>query len=89
MEDDDALRISVGINFFRKWDIRLFTAATGAVALQVWAEHQGARIQLVLTNLVMPGGMSGKELGERLRRERAGCENHLCLGLQRGNSGRR
>jgi PAS domain S-box-containing protein len=67
VEDDDALRISV-YKFLSQLGYQLFTAATGAVALQVWAEQRG-RIQLVLTDLVMSGGMSGKELGERLRQE--------------------
>jgi PAS domain S-box-containing protein len=67
VEDDDALRISVQ-KFLSQLGYQLFTAATGAVALHVWAEHR-RQIQLVLTDLVMPGGMSGKELAERLRRE--------------------
>jgi DNA-binding NtrC family response regulator len=35
-------------------------------ALRVWGEH-GNRINLVFTDLVMPGGIGGRELAEQLR----------------------
>ena len=40
-------------------------ASSGAEAFQVWEQHPGA-INLVLTDVVMPGGMSGRELAMRL-----------------------
>ena len=44
------------------------TAASGSEALEVW---KGARhdIRLLLTDLVMPGGMTGRELAEKLLRD--------------------
>ncbi|MEX2581447.1 MAG: PAS domain S-box protein [Verrucomicrobiales bacterium] len=47
---------------------RVLTAETGAEALQAWQDHPG-RVDLVLTDLVMPGGMTGMELARRLRGE--------------------
>lgn len=38
-----------------------------AEALQVWDQHQG-RVDLLLTDMIMPGGMTGKDLAEQLRR---------------------
>jgi PAS domain S-box-containing protein len=40
-------------------------AATGAEALAVWEQHRD-EIRLLLTDLVMPGGMNGKDLAAQL-----------------------
>jgi PAS domain S-box-containing protein len=47
----------------------VLSAATGEEAVGVW-ERQGERIRLVLTDMVMPGGMTGLELITRLRGDR-------------------
>uniref|UniRef100_UPI00334006CE ATP-binding protein n=1 Tax=Gemmatimonas sp. TaxID=1962908 RepID=UPI00334006CE len=46
---------------------RVFTAANGVEALDWWLRNQ-ASVDLVLTDLVMPGGMSGTALARELRR---------------------
>ena len=43
-------------------------AVNGAEALKIWTQY-GKDIHLLLTDLVMPGGMSGMDLGERLLKE--------------------
>jgi CheY-like chemotaxis protein len=43
----------------------VLAAESGATALATWDEHQG-KIDLVLTDLVMPGGIHGRELAARL-----------------------
>jgi CheY-like chemotaxis protein len=50
---------------------RVLTAASGAAAIAVWQEHRAA-IDLLLTDMVMPGGMTGKDLGEQLLKENPG-----------------
>ena len=45
---------------------RVFTAPSGRAALQVWAKHEH-EVQLLLTDLVMPEGISGRELAVRLK----------------------
>jgi len=47
---------------------RVLAASNGAEALDLWKQHQ-AEIHLVLTDLVLPGGMTGKDLGQRLVQE--------------------
>jgi signal transduction histidine kinase/ActR/RegA family two-component response regulator len=44
---------------------RVLEAGSGAEALQVWEQHSES-IDLVLTDVVMPGGMSGRELAVKL-----------------------
>jgi PAS domain S-box-containing protein len=45
---------------------RIVEAANGVEALQVWKAHKGL-VQLLLTDIMMPEGMSGLELAARLR----------------------
>jgi two-component system, cell cycle sensor histidine kinase and response regulator CckA len=40
-------------------------ATTGVTALDVWKEHR-QEIRLLLTDLVMPDGVSGRELAQQL-----------------------
>ncbi len=44
-------------------------AANGPEALEYWQAHK-AEVKLLLTDLVMPGGMTGQQLARRLREER-------------------
>ena len=67
VEDDAFLRASVG-KALTHLGYDLLEAGNGAEALVMWEKNR-ADIQLVLTDLVMPGGMNGKELGERLLQE--------------------
>jgi CheY-like chemotaxis protein len=43
----------------------VFEAGNGVEALEVWKQNRDG-IHLLLTDLVMPGRMTGKDLGERL-----------------------
>jgi CheY-like chemotaxis protein len=44
---------------------QILEASSGREALTVWDQHQGA-IDLVLTDVVMPEGVSGMDLAQRL-----------------------
>jgi CheY-like chemotaxis protein len=48
---------------------RVLAAESGPGALAIWSGHAGD-IDLLLSDLVMPGGLSGFELAERLRRDK-------------------
>jgi CheY-like chemotaxis protein len=45
---------------------RVHEAANGQQAMRVWQAH-GAQVDLLLTDMVMPEGMTGLELAERLQ----------------------
>ncbi len=64
VEDDDFLRPSVNHTLTRL-GYRVLETSNGAEALEVWKQHHD-EIHLLLTDMVMPGGMTGKDLGERL-----------------------
>jgi CheY-like chemotaxis protein len=47
---------------------RTLDAGSGPEALELWSKNRG-RIQLLLTDMIMPGGLTGRQLAERLRAE--------------------
>jgi two-component system, cell cycle sensor histidine kinase and response regulator CckA len=67
VEDEPTLRTSMNLTL-TNLGYRVLEAATGNQALEVWQEH-GAEIRLLLTDLMMPDGMTGKELAQRLVKE--------------------
>ncbi len=81
VEDEPKLRASV-INLLTGLGYKVLEAFDGADALEVWRKHRNQirptkkawdqqldEIHLLLTDLVMPGGMTGKDLGEELLKE--------------------
>lgn len=68
VEDENPVRELVS-SILRGLGYHVLEAASGAKAVEVW-EAQERRVDLLLTDLVMPDQMNGWELAERLRRER-------------------
>ena len=69
--EDEASLSTLVRGILERYGYRVLSAATGAEALRVWDEHQGG-IDLLLTDLVMPGGLSGAQLAEQLKIKRPG-----------------
>ncbi|HEY4414460.1 MAG TPA: response regulator [Verrucomicrobiae bacterium] len=67
VEDDSVLRLSVQ-TALTQLGYRILEASTGAKALEVWSQHHN-QIELLLTDLVMPGRMTGKDLAQCLHQE--------------------
>jgi len=68
VEDEAALR-GLASKLLQKQGYQIFEAASGVEALAVWEEHAGA-FDLLLTDIVMPGGLSGRALSEKLLAEK-------------------
>jgi PAS domain S-box-containing protein len=68
VEDEAPVRELV-CNLLAGYGYQILQAESGAKALQVWRESKD-RINLLLTDLVMPNQMNGRELAERLWTER-------------------
>ena len=68
VEDERPLRLLV-TNVLMQSGYTVLEAPSGIAALEVWARHRH-EIQLLLTDVVMPDGMGGLELAQRLRRDR-------------------
>jgi signal transduction histidine kinase len=65
VEDEPVLRDLAHV-ILRDCGYEVLDAGTGSEALQVWNTHHG-HVDLLLTDMVMPDGMSGMELAQRLR----------------------
>ncbi|MDB6021233.1 MAG: multi-sensor hybrid histidine kinase, partial [Pedosphaera sp.] len=70
VEDEPPLRILVR-SVLERYGYRVVEAVSGVAALPVWEEHKG-EIQLLLTDMVMPHGLSGRELATKLLAEKPG-----------------
>lgn len=64
VEDETVLRDLVR-EILETKGYRVLSAATGREAMQVW-EQEGSRVNLVLTDMSMPDGMSGRDLATKL-----------------------
>jgi CheY-like chemotaxis protein len=67
VEDEPALRLAVH-KALAQLGYCILEAASGVKALAVWQEHRHT-IDLLLTDLVMPDGLSGKDLADCLLKE--------------------
>jgi PAS domain S-box-containing protein len=68
VEDEAGVRQMVAASLAR-CGYHVIEAANGDAALLLWHKH-AARIDLLLTDMVMPGNLSGRELALRLRADR-------------------
>jgi len=68
VEDEPELR-ALARQILECYGYRIFEAGTGAEALKLWPQH-AQEIDLLLTDIMMPEGITGWELAGRLRAER-------------------
>jgi CheY-like chemotaxis protein len=68
VEDEEGVR-EFTVSVLRLYGYRVLQAHSGVDALEVWLRHS-ARIDLLLTDMVMPDDMSGPQLAARLRAEK-------------------
>ena len=67
VEDDESVRLTLRA-VLKLHSYRVLEASDGAAALKLWADHRET-VDLLLTDLVMPGGLSGQELAGRLQQD--------------------
>jgi CheY-like chemotaxis protein len=65
VEDESKVRQAVG-QVLRALGYRVFEAENGQRAVALWQKH-GTEVDLLFTDMVMPEGMTGLELAERLQ----------------------
>jgi PAS domain S-box-containing protein len=70
VEDEVALR-ELARAVLEQYDYRVLEAGSGVQALKVWEKHKD-EIEMLLTDMVMPEGMTGRDLAERLQAEKPG-----------------
>jgi two-component system, cell cycle sensor histidine kinase and response regulator CckA len=70
VEDEVELRELARL-VLEQYEYRVLEAGSGVQALKVWTRHKD-EIDMLLTDMVMPEGMTGRELAERLQAEKPG-----------------
>jgi two-component system, cell cycle sensor histidine kinase and response regulator CckA len=70
VEDESAVRMLV-VSLLQRCGYRVLEAESGMAALELW-KKSGDAVDLLLTDMIMPGGMTGRELAEKLRAEKPG-----------------
>lgn len=70
VEDEAALR-RVSQKMLVRLGYRVLAAGDGPEAMRIWSTHAG-EVDLLLTDMMMPGGMTGLDLAGKLRGERPG-----------------
>jgi CheY-like chemotaxis protein len=65
VEDEPTLR-ELGRLVLEQYGYRVLEAEAGGQALEVW-KQKASEIDLLLTDMVMPGGLNGQELATKLR----------------------
>jgi PAS domain S-box-containing protein len=68
VEDEAPVRQLVG-DCLRRYGYKALEAGDGQEALALWQQHR-EEIALIMTDMVMPGGMTGKELAAKLKAEK-------------------
>ena len=69
-EDEPALR-RLAARVLRNLGYEVLEAGSGVEAIQVW-EQQGKKVDLLLTDLVMPDGLTGRDLAKKMQTEASG-----------------
>ena len=64
VEDEPSVRI-LACSILTQYGYHVLEAGSGAEGLLIWEKH-AAKIDLLLTDVVMPGGITGGELAEHL-----------------------
>lgn len=78
VEDEPPVR-SLIVSALRHQGYTVHEASSGAAALQLWEKFQG-QIDLLLTDIVMPGGINGRELAIRFSQAKPGLKVLLITG---------
>jgi CheY-like chemotaxis protein len=85
VEDDKFVR-DVVLNVLESFGYVVTEADSGISAQLVWARHDG-QFDLLLTDVVMPGGITGLALAELLRARKPGLKVLLTSGYSGENAG--
>ena len=81
VEDDEAVRAITKL-FLERHGYSVLEASSGAEALKLW-ESAAPKVDLLLTDVIMPGGVTGRKLAEDLLEKK----NSLKIVLQSGYGG--
>ncbi|HEY3855906.1 MAG TPA: response regulator [Verrucomicrobiae bacterium] len=68
VEDDEALRYVTHL-LLERWGYRVIQAGSGPEAMKIW-ETRASEVDLLLTDVIMPEGITGRKLAEELLKKK-------------------
>jgi PAS domain S-box-containing protein len=86
VEDEPVLREMV-CEILKQYEYRVIEAGSGVEALRIWDEFDG-QVDLLLTDMVMPEGMTGRELAAQLKKRKPGLKVVYSSGYSPDSNGR-
>jgi PAS domain S-box-containing protein len=86
VEDEPALRLALQ-KTLTQLGYHILAASNGVKAMEVWQEHR-EEIRLILTDMIMPDGMNGKELAQCLLQQDPKLKVVYMSGYRAGVSGK-
>lgn len=86
VEDEDPLRELV-TEILITYGYKVISAESGVAALKLWELHKN-KVDLLLTDMVMPLGVSGRELADRLQQEQPALKVIYTSGYSPGMAGK-
>lgn len=86
VEDETVVR-ELAVEILRLHGYNVLTAESGVQGLEIWDRHH-AEIDLLLTDMVMPGGVNGPELAERLLQKKPDLKVIYTSGYSPGIAGK-
>jgi DNA-binding NtrC family response regulator len=69
--EDEAPLLKLMRHILESYGYKVLDSSTGKAALEIWEQHKN-RIDLLLSDLTLPDGMSGRELAKILQAEKPG-----------------
>lgn len=87
VEDDNVLRGATR-TLLERYGYKVWEASNGVQALKVW-EEQREGVALLLTDLVMPAGVGGRDLAQKLRADKPNLKVVLTSGYSNEIAGRK
>ena len=77
-EDEDSVR-ELMRSVLERFGYRVYCASSGIEALEIWDRHKTA-VNLLVTDMIMPNGIGGRELAERLVHDNPDLKVLFCSG---------
>ena len=81
--EDEAPLLKLMHHILESYGYKVLDSSTGKAALEIWAQHK-KKIDLLLSDLVLPDGMSGQELAKILQAEKPGLKVIYTSGYDTG-----
>jgi signal transduction histidine kinase len=78
VEDEETVRRSIA-HVLTRYGYRVHSAMCAAAALEIWRQNHQS-IRLLVTDVVMPGGVSGRALFDQMRSEKPDLKVIFCSG---------